>query len=139
MCVLLLERLSGGREHHRLNVRIPKNVLTCVTGVAGSGKSSLVAELVDTLRRRPAGDGRGGEVVVVDQRTVGRSSRSNPATYVGVFDAIRRAFAAANAAHHATSHTGRHLKDRLAEPPGRTTAAIPPARSSSTQTSPTGL
>jgi len=64
--------------------------------VAGSGKSSLVAELVDTLRRRPAGDGRGGEVVVVDQRPVGRSSRSNPATYVGVFDAIRRAFAATN-------------------------------------------
>ena len=79
-----------------LTVRIPKDVLTCVTGVAGSGKSSLVAELVDTLRHRPAGDGRDGEVVVVDQRPVGRSSRSNPATYVGVFDAIRRAFAAAN-------------------------------------------
>ena len=79
-----------------LTVRIPKGVLTCVTGVAGSGKSSLAAELVDTLRPRPAGDGRGGEVVVVDQRPVGRSSRSNPATYVGVFDAIRRAFAAAN-------------------------------------------
>ena len=79
-----------------LCVRIPKGVLTCVTGVAGSGKSSLVAELIDTLRRRPAGGGRGGEVVVVDQRPVGRSSRSNPATYVGVFDPIRRAFAAAN-------------------------------------------
>ena len=79
-----------------LSVRIPKGVLTCVTGVAGSGKSSLVAELIDTLRRRPAGSGRGGEVVVVDQRPVGRSSRSNPATYVGVFDAIRRAFADAN-------------------------------------------
>jgi len=79
-----------------LSVRIPKGVLTCVTGVAGSGKSSLVAELIDTLRRRPAGGGRGGEVVVVDQRPVGRSSRSNPATYVGVFDPIRRAFAAAN-------------------------------------------
>ena len=79
-----------------LCVRIPKGVLTCVTGVAGSGESSLVAELIDTLRRRPAGGGRGGEVVVVDQRPVGRSSRSNPATYVGVFDAIRRAFAAAN-------------------------------------------
>ena len=79
-----------------LSVRIPQGVLTCVTGVAGSGKSSLVAELIDTLRRRPAGDGRDGEVVVVDQRPVGRSSRSNPATYVGVFDPIRKAFAAAN-------------------------------------------
>ena len=49
--------------------------------------------LIDTLRCRPAGSGRGGEVVVVDQRPVGRSSRSNPATYVGMFDAIRRAFA----------------------------------------------
>ena len=62
-----------------LSVRIPKGVLTCVTGVAGSGKSSLVAELIDTLRRRPDGGGRSGEVVVVDQRPVGRSSRSNPA------------------------------------------------------------
>ena len=44
-----------------LCVRIPKGVLTCVTGVAGSGKSSLVAELIDTLRRRPAGGGRGGD------------------------------------------------------------------------------
>ena len=80
-----------------LTVQIPKGVLTYVTGVAGSGKSSLVAELIDTLRGQPAGDGRGGEVVVVvDQRPVGRSSRSNPATYVGVFDPIRRAFAAAN-------------------------------------------
>ena len=79
-----------------LSVRIPKGVLTCVTGIAGSGKSSLVAELIDTLRRRPAGAGGDGEVVVVDQRPVGRSSRSNPATYVGVFDPIRRAFAAAN-------------------------------------------
>ena len=82
-----------------LSVRIPKGVLTCVTGVtgvAGSGKSSLVAELIDTLRRRPPGGRRGDEVVIVDQRPVGRSSRSNPATYVGVFDPIRRAFAAAN-------------------------------------------
>ena len=102
-----------------LTVRIPKGVLTCITGVAGSGKSSLVAELVDTLRRRqgeerePGENGRRGEnegrgveggrgengrdeVIVVDQRPVGRSSRSNPATYVGVFDQIRKLFAAAN-------------------------------------------
>ena len=79
-----------------LSVRIPKGVLTCVTGVAGSGKSTLVAELIDTLGGRPAGASRGGDVAIVDQRPVGRSSRSNPATYVGVFDPIRRAFAASN-------------------------------------------
>ena len=75
-----------------LSVRIPKGVLTCVTGVAGSGKSSLVGELIDGLRPARHRD----EVVVVDQRPVGRSSRSNPATYIGVFDPIRKAFAAAN-------------------------------------------
>ena len=90
-----------------LSVRIPEGVLTCVTGVAGSGKSSLVRELFAGLRQGPGEvSGRGedesrarrgaDEVVVVDQRPVGRSSRSNPATYVGVFDPIRKAFAAAN-------------------------------------------
>ncbi len=79
-----------------VSVRIPRGVLTCITGVAGSGKSSLVAELVETLRREPGGGGSAGEAVVVDQRPVGRSSRSNPATYVGVFDPIRKVFAAAN-------------------------------------------
>ena len=53
-------------------------VLMCVTGVAGSGKCSLVAGLIDTLRCRPAGVGRGSEVVVVDQRPDGRSSRFQP-------------------------------------------------------------
>ena len=53
-------------------------VLTCVTCVAGSGKCSLVAGRIDTLRCRPAGVGRGSEVVVVDQRPGGRSSRFQP-------------------------------------------------------------
>ncbi|MCY4029804.1 MAG: excinuclease ABC subunit UvrA [Acidobacteria bacterium] len=99
-----------------VTVRIPKGVLTCFTGVAGSGKSSLVSELVETLRRSRGADpeprdgerrgdgGRQGDagrqgrdgVVVVDQRPVGRSSRSNPATYIGVFDPIRKLFAGAN-------------------------------------------
>ena len=116
---LLIENASCNNLRN-LSVRIPKGVLTCVTGVAGSGKSSLVGELINALRpprgevgggsedgRRDekgglgekggrGGDGRRDEVVVVDQRPVGRSSRSNPATYVGVFDAIRKAFAAAN-------------------------------------------
>ena len=83
---LLIENASANNLRN-VTVRLPKGVLTCVTGVAGSGKSSLVAELVD---------GSCDEVVVVDQRPVGRSSRSNPATYIGVFDPIRKAFAAAN-------------------------------------------
>ena len=87
---------ASSNNLRNISVCIPKGVLTCVTGVAGSGKSSLVAEFIDALRRRPPGLGRGAEVVVVDQRPVGRSSRSNPATYVGVFDPIRRAFAADN-------------------------------------------
>ena len=102
-------RIENASANNLLNlsVRIPKGVLTCVTGVAGSGKSSLVTELVATLRPRRGDTGRSedgsrgeenrrDEVVVVDQRPVGRSSRSNPATYAGVFDPIRKAFAAAN-------------------------------------------
>ncbi len=92
---LVIENASANNLRN-VSVRLPRGVLTCITGVAGSGKSSLVAELVDTLRRDPAEGGRGVEVVVVDQRPVGRSSRSNPATYVGVFDPVRKLFAAAN-------------------------------------------
>ena len=112
---LLIENASANNLRN-VTVHIPKGVLTCVTGVAGSGKSSLVGELVGTLRpargengdvdedggRGPGDDGAQGadgrryEVVVVDQRPIGRSSRSNPVTYIGVFDPIRKAFAAAN-------------------------------------------
>ena len=70
--------------------RSPRGLLTCFTGVAGSGKSSLIAEFTNNI-----GD-VGGKVVFVDQRPVGRSSRSNPATYIGIFDAIRQIFADAN-------------------------------------------
>ena len=74
-----------------VSVGIPQGVLTCITGVAGSGKSSLVAEFLAAMRQL----GRRG-AIVIDQKPVGRSSRSNPATYIGIFDAIRRAFASAN-------------------------------------------
>ncbi len=70
-----------------VDVDFPTGVLTVVTGVAGSGKSSLVNEVF--LRRHP-------EAVVIDQSAVGTTSRSNPATYTGVMDDVRRAFAAAN-------------------------------------------
>jgi excinuclease ABC A subunit len=70
-----------------INVDIPTGVFTVVTGVAGSGKSSLINQVF--LRQHP-------EAIVVDQSPVGVSSRSNPATYTGIMDVIRKAFATAN-------------------------------------------
>jgi excinuclease UvrABC ATPase subunit len=67
-------------------VDIPLGVLTVVTGVAGSGKSSLI---YGSLPRR-------GDVTVVDQSAIRGSRRSNPATYTGLLDPIRTAFAKAN-------------------------------------------
>jgi excinuclease UvrABC ATPase subunit len=69
-----------------ISVRIPKWVLTCVTGVAGSGKSSLIHECF--AKQHP-------EAVVIDQSPIGKTSRANPATFIGVFDLIRKEFAAA--------------------------------------------
>ena len=69
-----------------ISVKIPKGVLTCVTGVAGSGKSSLIHECF--ARQHP-------EAIVIDQSPIGKSSRANAATFIGVFDLIRKEFAAA--------------------------------------------
>jgi excinuclease ABC A subunit len=81
--------IRGARVNNlkNLDVDIPTAVLTVVTGVAGSGKSSLIDEVF--LPDHP-------EAVVIDQSAVGTSTRSNPATYTGVMDDIRKAFAAAN-------------------------------------------
>ena len=70
-----------------VSVDFPKGVLTVVTGVAGSGKSSLVNQVF--LPQHP-------DAVVIDQSAVGTSTRSNPATYTGIMDDIRKAFATAN-------------------------------------------
>ncbi len=70
-----------------INVDIPTGVLTVVTGVAGSGKSSLINQAF--LQQHP-------DAIVIDQSAVGISSRSNPATYTGILDDVRKAFAAAN-------------------------------------------
>ncbi len=69
-----------------VSVKIPKGVLTCVTGVAGSGKSSLIHECF--AKQYP-------DAVVIDQAPIGKSSRGNAATFIGVFDLIRKEFAAA--------------------------------------------
>jgi excinuclease UvrABC ATPase subunit len=70
-----------------IDVDIPTGVFTVITGVSGSGKSSLINQVF--LRQHP-------EAIVVDQSPVGISSRSNPATYTGIMDVIRKAFATAN-------------------------------------------
>ena len=70
-----------------INVTIPKGVLTAITGVAGSGKSSLMTEAF--IPRNP-------NCIVIDQKQIGTSIRSTPATYVGIMDEIRKIFAKEN-------------------------------------------
>ncbi|NDV57975.1 excinuclease ABC subunit UvrA [Bacteroides sp. 519] len=65
-----------------INVKIPKNVMTCITGVSGSGKSSLIDVLVSRVKN----------IIIVDQSPIGQSARSNPLTYTGTFDAVRKEF-----------------------------------------------
>lgn len=69
-----------------VSVRIPKGILTCITGVAGCGKSSLIHQCF--VPAHP-------EAVVIDQQPIGRTSRGNIGTYIGIFDFIRKEFAAA--------------------------------------------
>jgi excinuclease ABC subunit A len=106
--------LKGASEHNlkNLDVRIPLKRLVCVTGVSGSGKSTLVEDVLYPAllkyRGRPteapgrfsglAGAELIDDVVMVDQNPIGRTTRSNPASYVGAFDAIRALFAAEPAA-----------------------------------------
>ena len=103
-------KVRGARENNLKNVDvdIPLGVMTCVTGVSGSGKSSLVNEilyksLAKKLNRARtiagAHDGIDGvdqldKIIAIDQSPIGRTPRSNPATYTGVFDLIRDLFAA---------------------------------------------
>jgi excinuclease UvrABC ATPase subunit len=68
----------------KISTKIPIGVLTCITGVAGSGKSSLINDVFVKENK---------DVILIDQSSVGRSSRSIPATYIGVFSLIRKEFA----------------------------------------------
>ena len=101
--------VRNAREHNlkNIDVEIPLGVFTCVTGVSGSGKSTLVNEIVrkvlardlNRARTRPgAHDGIENirlldKVIDIDQSPIGRTPRSNPATYTGMFDLIRNVFA----------------------------------------------
>jgi excinuclease ABC subunit A len=106
--------IEGARENNLKNVsvEIPLERLVCLTGVSGSGKSTLMqGVLLPALLKargkptespgqcdRVLGDDWIGEVVFVDQSPIGKTARSNPASYIGAFDAIRKRFAAADLA-----------------------------------------
>jgi excinuclease ABC subunit A len=101
--------VKGAQENNlkHIDVQIPLGVMTCVTGVSGSGKSSLVNEILYKQLARSLNrarcipgkhDGIEGmqqldKVICIDQSPIGRTPRSNPATYTGVFDQIRDLFA----------------------------------------------
>jgi len=103
-------QIEGAAAHNlrTIDVRLPLGQLVCVTGVSGSGKSTLIGEvlyrgLLKLAGRPTEAPGRHdairgweaiSDVVLIDQAPIGRTARSNPASYVGAFDAIRKAFAA---------------------------------------------
>ena len=98
-------KIRGARENNlkNIDVDVPLGIMTCVTGVSGSGKSSLINEILykalakklNRARTIPGDhDGIDGveqldKIIAIDQSPIGRTPRSNPATYTGVFDLIR--------------------------------------------------
>jgi len=104
----LVVRGAAANNLKRIDVAIPLGGIVCVTGVSGSGKSTLVNDVLHRalMRHFHASRAKPGEhrtiegieridkVIIIDQSPIGRTPRSNPATYTGVFDDIRRLFAA---------------------------------------------
>jgi excinuclease ABC subunit A len=101
-------RLRGASEHNlkAIDVEIPLDMLVCITGVSGSGKSTLIHDCIYAGLKKQRGDWQGhvgafrkleggqlvDEVILVDQSPIGRTPRSNPVTYIKVYDAIREVF-----------------------------------------------
>ncbi len=115
--------IFGAREHNlkSIDVRIPTGVMTCITGVSGSGKSTLInntlyraaAEQINGSSHNPApcdridGLDRIDRVIDISQSPIGRTPRSNPATYTGLFTPIRELFAGTQEARSRGYRTGR--------------------------------
>ena len=115
--------IKGAKQNNLKNitVKVPLGTMTCVTGVSGSGKSSLVNEIIykelacrlNRARIRSgdfkemSGDGFLDKVICIDQSPIGRTPRSNPATYTGVFSDIRELFAQTNDAKMKGYNSGR--------------------------------
>jgi excinuclease ABC subunit A len=102
-------RLRGASEHNlkSIDVEVPLDMLVCITGVSGSGKSTLIHDCIYAGLKKQRGDWQGhvgafrklegaqliDDVILVDQSPIGRTPRSNPVTYIKVYDAIREVFA----------------------------------------------
>lgn len=105
-------KIYGAEENNlkHIDVKIPLGLFCCVTGVSGSGKSSLIKEIVCKYLSRHLNRARAkagkfdhmegleqlDKIIVIDQSPIGRTPKSNPATYTGVFDLIRQLFASTN-------------------------------------------
>ena len=101
--------IVGASEHNlkSIDVDIPLDMLVCVTGVSGSGKSTLIHDCIYAGLKKQRGEWQGhvgafhkldgtqliDDVILVDQSPIGRTPRSNPVTYIKVYDAIREVFA----------------------------------------------
>ena len=108
ICGFLTVKGAAENNLKNIDVKIPLGIMTCITGVSGSGKSSLINEILykrlarDLNRARVIpgkhkdilGTDQLDKVINIDQSPIGRTPRSNPATYTGVFDQIRDLFAA---------------------------------------------